>query len=160
ELTELLVRLRILRADQLQPLKRDSRFTDARSLSKELLQRGWLTAYQVNQILLGRGAELVLGQYLVLERLGEGGTGQVFKARHLNRDRVVALKVIRRELLADAEVVQRFQREIQLISALAHPNVVRAFDAGPMGSAQVLVMEYVEGADLDRLVKHSGPLPV
>jgi serine/threonine-protein kinase len=162
ELGELLGRCRILNAAQLQQLKSDlqPRFPDARALSKELLQRGWLTAYQVNQILSGRGADLLIGQYLVLERLGEGGTGQVFKARHQNMDRTVALKVIRRELLTDSEVVQRFQREVQLISALAHPNVVRAFDAGPIGSAQVLVMEYVEGTDLDKLVKRLGPLPV
>jgi serine/threonine-protein kinase len=161
-LVEAVRRCRLLSPPQLDELTRglSGRFADARALARELLQRGWLTAYQVNQLLLGRGADLQIGQYLVLERLGEGGTGQVFKARHQNMNRVVALKVIRRELLADAEVVQRFYREIQVISKLAHPSVVHAYDAGPIGRAHVLVMEYVEGTDLDRLVKQSGPLPV
>jgi serine/threonine-protein kinase len=136
------------------------RFSDPRSLAKELLQRGWVTPYQVNQLLQGRGHELVLGPYMLLERLGEGGAGQVFKARHQRMNRTVALKVIRKELLADSEVVSRFYREIQVVSQLTHPNVVHAYDAGPIGRTHVLVMEFVEGIDLGRLVKQSGPLPV
>jgi serine/threonine-protein kinase len=136
------------------------RFTDPRSLARELLQRGWLTPYQVNQLLQGRGQQLVLGPYMLLERLGEGGAGQVFKARHQRMNRTVALKVIRKELLADPEVVSRFYREIQVVSQLTHPNVVHAYDAGPIGPTHVLVMEFVEGIDLGRLVKQSGPLPV
>src|SRR5262249_51548490 len=100
------------------------------------------------------------GSYLIVERLGEGGAGQVFKARHLKMDRVVALKVIRKELLADAEVVGRFYREIQILSQLDHPNVVRAYDAGPAGPTHFLAMEFVEGTDLGKLVKKGGPLPV
>ena len=75
-------------------------------------------------------------------------------------NRVVALKVIRRESLADAEAVGRFYREIQVVSQLDHPNVVHAYDAGPVGATHFLAMEYVEGTDLGRLVKQSGPLPV
>src|ERR1700731_857139 len=75
--------------ERLQP-----RFPDPKALAQQLLQRGWLTPYQVNQFFLGRAGDLVLGSYIVLERLGEGGTGQVFKARHLHMNRIVALKVI------------------------------------------------------------------
>jgi serine/threonine protein kinase len=140
---------------------------DSRVLARTLLQRGWLTPYQVNQLLQGRGQELLLGPYLLLERLGEGGAGQVFKARHQKMGRVVALKLIRKELLADAEIVSRFYREIQVLSQLNHPNVVHAFDAGPLPPARgtpvpathFLAMEYVEGTDLGRLVKQGGPLP-
>jgi serine/threonine-protein kinase len=135
------------------------RFPDPRALGKELLQRGWLTAYQLNQLALGRGAELVMGPYRVLERLGEGGMGQVFKARHLRLERIVALKLIRKELLADQEIVSRFYREIQIISGLEHPNIIRAYDAGPIGPTHFLAMEYVEGTDLQRLVRQAGPLP-
>jgi eukaryotic-like serine/threonine-protein kinase len=137
-----------------------ARFSDPRALAGELLRRDWLTPYQVNQLLRGQGASLVLGPYLVLERLGDGGTGQVFKARHQKLDRLVALKIIRKELLTDPEVVARFYREIQVVSQLDHANVVRAFDAGPLGGGHALVMEYVEGTDLSRLVKESGPLSV
>src|SRR5207253_2163580 len=99
-----------------------------------------------------------LGPYLVLERLGAGGAGQVFKARHQLMQRTVALKVIRRELLTDAEAVSRFHREIQVISQLTDANVVQAYDAGQLGPGYFLAMEYVEGIDLARLVKQSGPL--
>ena len=75
-------------------------------------------------------------------------------------DRIVALKLIRPELLTDPEVVGRFYREVQVLSRLSHPNVVHAYDAGPLGSTHFLVMEYVEGIDLSRLVKQQGPLPI
>src|SRR5437879_1409631 len=58
-------------------------FPEARALARELLRRGWLTAYQINRVFAGKAAELILGQYVLLERLGEGVAGQVFKARHL-----------------------------------------------------------------------------
>ncbi|OAI48954.1 hypothetical protein AYO44_06615 [Planctomycetaceae bacterium SCGC AG-212-F19] len=145
--------------NQAQP-QRQPRLADARTLAKHLLEQNWLTPYQVNQLLLGRGAELVLGPYLLLERLGEGGAGQVFKARHQKMKRAVALKLIRKELLADADVVARFYREIQIVSQLDHPNVVHAYDAGPFGVTHFLAMEFVEGTDLGKLVKQGGPLPV
>jgi serine/threonine-protein kinase len=135
------------------------RFPDPRALGKELLERGWLTAYQLNQLAMGHGADLVMGPYRVLERLGEGGMGQVFKARHQRLERIVALKLIRKELLADQEIVSRFYREIQIISGLEHANIIRAYDAGPIGPTHFLAMEYVEGTDLQRLVRQSGPLP-
>jgi len=152
----------ILERDQLDEAARELqvRFPEPRALARELLQRGWLTPYQVNQLLADSGRSLVLRPYVVLERLGAGGTGQVFKARHQHMQRVVALKVIRPELLADADVVSRFHREIQVASQVSHPNVVHAYDAGDIGGAQTLVLEYVEGISLDQLVKESGPLPV
>jgi serine/threonine-protein kinase len=136
------------------------RFPDSKLLARQLLERGWLTTFQVNQLFLGRGADLVLGPYVLLERLGEGGTGQLFKARHQHMNRVVAVKLIRKELLADREVVGRFHREIQLVSTLSHSNVVHAYDAGPVGANYFLVMEYLEGIDLAQKVKKEGPLPV
>jgi serine/threonine-protein kinase len=140
---------------QLQP-----RLPEPRALARELLARGWLTPYQVNLLLQGRGQDLVLGPYVLLERLGSGGGGQVFKARHSLMQRIAAVKVIRKELLADADVVSRFQREILSISQLTHPNIVQAYDAGVIGAGFYLAMEYVEGIDLARLVKRDGPLAV
>lgn len=135
-------------------------FSEARALAKELLQRGWLTPYQVNQLLTGRGADLTIGRYVVLERLGEGGSGQVYKARDRTMKRIVALKLIRPELLSEPEVLGRFYREIRVISQLTHPNIIHAFDAGPLGAGHCLIMEYIPGINLDQLVKQSGPLPV
>jgi serine/threonine-protein kinase len=136
------------------------RFSEPRTLIQALLQRGWLTPYQANRLLQGRVGELLLGPYLLLDRLGEGGAGQVFKARHQKMNRLAAVKMIRPELLADDEAVSRFYREIHVIAQLHHPNVVHAFDAGPAAGTHFLAMEYVEGTDLGRLVKQGGPLPV
>src|SRR5262249_31906825 len=103
------------------------RSAGAKAVAGDLVQRGWLAPYQANHLLQGRFQDLVLGAYLILERLGEGGAGQVFKARHQKMDRVVALKIIRPELLTDAEAVNRFQREMEVLSRLDHVNVVHAY---------------------------------
>src|SRR5262245_35890360 len=89
------------------------RFSEPRALAKELVARGWLTPYQVNLLMQHRSAELKLGAYLLIERLGEGKRGQVFKARHQKMGRMVALKIIRKELLADSDAVQRFYQEVE-----------------------------------------------
>jgi serine/threonine-protein kinase len=96
-LTETIGRTALLTAAQYTELsqKLQPRYQDPRALAKELLGRGWLTSYQLNQVFRGRTSELVLGPYVLLERLGEGGSGQVFKARHQHMNRIVALKLIR-----------------------------------------------------------------
>ncbi len=132
--------------------------TDLRALARDLVRRDWLTAYQVNQLMLGRESDLLLGSYLLLERLGEGGMGQVFKARHQKLGRVVALKLIRPDRLGNAQAVKRFRREIQAAATLTHPNIVLAFDADQVGETHFFVMEYVEGVDLSCLVKDEGKL--
>jgi serine/threonine protein kinase len=138
-----------------------TRFPDPKALARELIQRGWLTPYQANQLLQGRGPGLVLGSYTLLERVGEGGMGQVFKARHWKLGKVVALKLIRKERLGNPAAIKRFQREVRAVAALSHPNIVLAYDADQIGGTHLLVMEFVEGAtDLARLVKKNGPLPI
>jgi RNA polymerase sigma factor (sigma-70 family) len=136
-----------------------TRFPDSHALVRDLLQRGWLTPFQANLLLQGRAAELIVGAYLLLERIGQGGAGDVYKVRHQHMERIVALKVIKKELVADPEVMARFLREVKVASQMAHPNVVHAYDAGPYGGNYFLAMEYVEGTDLARLVKEKGPLP-
>jgi eukaryotic-like serine/threonine-protein kinase len=136
------------------------RHTDPRLLAKELLQRGWLTPFQINQVFLGRGAELVLGSYLLLQRIGEGSMGQVFKARHQKHGRIVALKAIRKDRLAQPNALKRFLREIKAAARLSHPNIVLAYDADETTRPPFFVMEFIEGADLSKLVKQNGPLPV
>jgi serine/threonine-protein kinase len=136
------------------------RLPDARHLARELLQRNLLTPYQANQLLTGKGASLLIGGYLLLERLGEGGMGQVYKARHPRLHRVVALKVIRPELLTNPVAVERFCREIRLAAKLSHPNVVRAYDADQVGGSFHFAMQYLDGQDLARQVEKEGPLAV
>src|SRR5262249_8564233 len=94
------------------------------------------------------------------ERLGEGGMGQVFKARHRKLGRVVALKLIRKDRLAGPESVRRFYHEIRAASRLVHPNIVHAEDADEIGVLQFFAMEFVDGTDLAKLAKEHGPLPV
>src|SRR6266508_1377402 len=152
----------LLEPQQLEELGRlpEARNPDARALARVLLQRGWLTRFQVTLAAQGRAKELEVGPYLLLDRLGEGGMGQVFKARHRHMDRVVALKIIRKEKLASADAVKRFYQEVQAAARLHHPNIVLAYDAGQAGSTHFLSMELVEGTDLAKLVKDKGPLPV
>src|SRR5262249_4591973 len=162
ELVEALREYGLLDSTQLADLQREVplHFPEARALGRELLRRDWLTPYQLNQLLQEHGRQLVLGSYILLARLGEGGMGQVFKAQHRKLGRVVALKVILKERLASAEAARRFTREIAAASQLSHPNVVLAYDAGEADGRLFFAMEYVEGTDLYRLVKAGGPLPV
>jgi serine/threonine protein kinase len=132
--------------------------SDPRALARELVRRNWATVYQVNQVLAGRGQELLLGQYLLLERLGEGGMGQVFKARHRKMNRIAALKVMRRDKLNSSEAVRRFFREVQAAATLDHPNIVAAYDADEVDGTYFFAMEYVDGDDLGQLVKERGPI--
>ena len=86
--------------------------------------------------------------------------GSVYKARHSRMDRLVALKVLSKQALSSKEAVARFQREVKASGKLSHPNIVTSFDAGEQDGIHYLVMEYVEGTNLDDLVADSGPLSV
>jgi RND family efflux transporter MFP subunit len=101
-----------------------------------------------------------LGEYQVLEELGHGGMGRVYKARHTKLDRVVAVKVLPRGRLADPQAITRFEREMRAIGQLAHPNIVQAYDAREIDGTPLLIMEFVDGLDLAEIVRRSGPLPL
>src|SRR5271166_3109548 len=113
DFTDCLRRCRLLEVAQLDEMTRQllPRFPDPKALARELVRRGWLTPYQANQLFQGHGDELLLGSYVILDRLGEGGMGQVFKARNWKLGTVVALKLIRKDKLASEVAVRRFQRE-------------------------------------------------
>jgi formylglycine-generating enzyme required for sulfatase activity/serine/threonine protein kinase/WD40 repeat protein len=101
-----------------------------------------------------------LGEYQLLEKLGEGGMGAVYKARHTRLDRIVALKVLPKSRTADRQAVARFEREMKAVGRLDHPNIVRAMDAREIEGTMFLVMEYVDGLNLADLAKRVGPLPI
>ena len=156
-----LIQSQLLDADQRDDVLRlQETLREPRELAQELLRRDWLTPYQINQIFQGKGRGLTMGPFILLERLGEGGMGQVFKARQKMLNRVVALKVIRKECLDNPKVILRFQREIRAAGQLSHPHIVRAYDADQVNGNYYIAMEFIDGADLARLVKDNGPLRV
>jgi tRNA A-37 threonylcarbamoyl transferase component Bud32 len=99
-------------------------------------------------------------RYRVVRLLGVGGMGAVYEAEHRVMRRPVALKVIKRAYTASAAARERFRREVRTAARLSHPNIVTTHDAEDAGETHFLVMEYVEGTDLGRLVQEGGPLPV
>ncbi|HTU23654.1 MAG TPA: serine/threonine-protein kinase [Gemmataceae bacterium] len=98
--------------------------------------------------------------YEILSELGRGGMGIVYKARQTQCDRLVALKVFRKERLAHPEALRRFRREAQAAARLSHPNIVVVYESDQDGDTHFLAMEYVPGLTLQMLVEHNGPLPV
>ncbi|MBC7815755.1 MAG: serine/threonine protein kinase, partial [Planctomycetaceae bacterium] len=138
----------------------EKRPNDGEALARELVKQKKLTKFQAEQIYAGKEKSLTLGNYLLLDKLGQGGMGMVLKARHKRMARVVALKVMSPAAVKSADAVKRFHREVQTAAKLTHPNIVTAFDADEAKGTHFLVMEYVEGDDLSQLVKKHGPLSV
>jgi serine/threonine protein kinase len=129
---------------------------DDASLASKLVDLGRINRWQAEQLKVGR-AKFNLGPYQVIDAIGQGGMGQVFKAEHRLMGRVVAVKVLPRHR-STPEAVASFTREIRAQAQLDHPNLVRAFDAGHDGNVYFLVTEYVPGADLRKLVRARGKL--
>ncbi len=132
-----------------------------------LIQHNLLTEYQASCLDRGPSFGLVLGNYRVLDHLGTGGMGSVFKAEHIRLRRLVAIKVLHTSLYQDPRTLQRFSREIRAVARLRHPNVVAALDVGETAGPSVhvptvhyFVMEYVPGQDLENLITSQGPLPL
>ncbi|HEY2154259.1 MAG TPA: protein kinase, partial [Isosphaeraceae bacterium] len=141
--------------DNLPPGKRPR---DARGLARELVTAKRLTAYQAGAICQGKAKGLAIGRYVVLDKLGAGGMGVVFKAEQKKLHRVVALKILPPSITREPEAVVRFHREAEAAAKLDHPNLVRAIDADEAGGMHFLVMEFVDGRDLGKLVRQRGPL--
>ena len=133
---------------------------DAISLGHVFVSTGALTDYQLDALCRGRHAALRVGNYDILDKLGAGGMGTVYKARHRRMKRIVALKVLSAAACQDEAFVQRFQREVETIARLVHPNVVTAYDADEADIGHYLAMEFVNGRDLTAHVRKSHPLPV
>jgi serine/threonine-protein kinase len=152
---------RLLTADQLAPaLDRYGEEGPSGPVADFLVGAGLLTPFQVRYLLEGKGEELVLGQYRLLDEIGQGGMGKVFKAHHAVMDRIVAVKVLAPDLDPQPHARTWFDREVRLVTQLHHPNIVMAYDANVVGGRRFLVMEYVEGENLDSLVRRQGPLPI
>lgn len=129
----------------------------ARDLARALVRHNLLTRWQAGQLLAGR-TEFHWGKYRLVDFLGRGGMGSVFLAWHTMMNRPVALKAIARDLVKDPAALERFLVEARAAAALDHPNIVHAYDVATEGDRYYLVMEYVEGRDLQRIVEQEGPL--
>ena len=101
-----------------------------------------------------------LGEYDLLEELGGGGMGRVFKAVQRRMNRTVALKLLPQSLVQSPESVERFRREVQALARLSHPNIVAVHDAGAADGTHFYVMDLVDGDDLARLIREHGSMPV
>jgi len=134
---------------------RDAVLTDA-VLAEQLVRSGVLTAFQARELLAGK-TRFRLGRYLVIDELGRGGMGQVFKAEHELMGRHVAIKVLPR-VKSTPESEAAFRREMRILGRLDHENLVRAFDAGHDAMVYYLVTELVPGIDLRRQIRKYGPL--
>ena len=115
-----------------------------------------MNAWQAKQLLDGR-TKFTLGPYRIVDSIGQGGMGQVFKAEHSVLGRTVAIKVLPRDK-STPEAIANFTREIQALAKLDHPKLVRALDEGHDGNVYYLVTEFVPGTDLRKLVRRDGPL--
>ena len=132
---------------------------EAQELARQLVKQGAITRWQAMQLAQGRDA-FYLGKYLLLDQIGAGGMGAVFKARQRGFERLVAIKLIKKEALADPQAHDRFLREIATLGAVNHPIIVKAYDADQTGDQTYLVMEYVEGKDLKTWIGEFGRLPL
>ena len=135
-----------------------ARFADAATLARYLVQKKLLTRWQAGQLLIGR-TSFALGKYQLLDLLGRGGMGKVFLARHTMMNRTVALKLISEQWCKDSAALERFLNEARAAAALDHPNLVHAYNVDTEGDRYYMVLEYVEGEDLQRRVESEGPLP-
>jgi serine/threonine-protein kinase len=131
----------------------------AASAAESLLSAGVLTAYQARKVRIGRAAELLFGPFFVLDKIGEGGMGKVYKAVHVPVRRVIALKVVRPQLMTNRVVIRRYKREAAAAAALDHTNIVSLYDADEVNGRYYIAMEYVDGLDLSRMMKEYGNPP-
>lgn len=150
----------ILSSDALRTLPPETAAEAPDRAAERLVADQVLTSFQAQALLEGNAENLILEDYILLDKLGEGGMGVVYKARHRRMDRLVALKVLPPAAMQSPDAIKRFHREVQTAAKLVHPNIVAAYDAREANGVHFLVMELVEGRNLAQIVRGDGPLPV
>jgi eukaryotic-like serine/threonine-protein kinase len=158
----------VRRSDLVEPARLDSFLAQShldtrlpecpKEFARLLTHEGLLTAFQAFQLLKGRWRGFTVGKYRILDWIGSGGMGQVYLAEHCVLHRLVALKVLPLEMASDPWFLESFYKEAQTVAALDHPNIVRAYDIDQAGNLHFLVMEYVDGATFQHIVKPEAPL--
>lgn len=121
---------------------------------------GPLSEAPTGLLVTGSPADRIGGRYTLLGLLGVGGMGSVYRALDVELDEVVALKMLRQDLVNEPGMLERFRREVKLARRVTHKNVARVFDIGEHGPDKFLTMEYVEGDPLSTLVTRQGALPL
>jgi len=132
--------------------------TDSRKLANQLIQREIITSWQADKILEGRHKGFFLGKYKLLGHIGSGGMSTVYRAAHVLMHRQAAIKVLPKSRVEDSSYLARFYQEAQAAARLDHRNIVRIYDVDNEGDVHYIVMEFIDGPDLQRLVKQDGPL--
>ena len=172
ELLDRLLDSKLIQPEDWQELSGDRQVHISSATTKdELLSRlantRLLTDYQACRVRAGTTFGLILGNYRVLDRIGAGGMGVVFKAEHILMRRMVAIKVLPLSRDQDTRLLLRFLAEMRTVASLQHPNIVTAMDAGQNNPTEpnlpvlhYLVMEFVSGQDLEELVIEHGALDV
>ena len=128
---------------------------DSHEFLKQLFRKKKITRWQAGQLSAGN-TSFFLGKYKLVELIGAGGMGRVFRAEHITMNRSVALKIIAKELVTDADAQKRFLNEARAIASLNHPNIVHAYSVDKEGDRYYIVMEFVEGTDLEKTVEKNG----
>lgn len=124
----------------------------------QMVAAGLLTEWQSKKLLAGKYRGFRLGKYKLLGEVGKGGMSAVYLAEHILMRRQVAIKVLPKARVKDASYLDRFRLEARAVAKLDDPHIVRAFDIDNDGDTHYIVMEYVDGPDLHRVVSQNGPL--
>lgn len=150
----------------LQDRERIESISESDDILDAMQRRHLLTQFQADAVRKGAGSEIILGQYRLLELLGQGGMGTVYRAEHMHLRREVAVKVMARAAEGNQRMVNRFYAEARAVARLQHPNIVTCFDAGRIRRPgptplfrDYFVMELIHGQDLFALVRDKGALP-
>ena len=127
-------------------------------LAEDLVKANLLSNWQMDQILKGKYRGFRLGKYALQNHIGTGGMSTVYLSEHPIMRRPVAIKVLPKSRVSKSSYLERFELEARAVATLDHPNIVRAYDIDNDGDTHYIVMEYVEGMDLQRMVEQNGPL--
>lgn len=144
--------------DKLKAKYGDDLPVDANKIADAMRKAGLVTQWHTDKLLTGKYKGFFLGRYKLLGHIGSGGMSSVYLAEHTRMHDKRAIKVLPRTRVKDATYLARFQLEAKAIASLNHPNIVSAFDIDNEGDTHFIVMEYVDGVDLQVLVRRDGPL--
>lgn len=157
ELMQNLEQSGILRPEELSAARRVMRETPtSRMMARRLVVKGLLTRWQAGQLLVG-WTRLRLGNYRLCRQVGRGAYGRVFLAEHISMHRDVAIKTLSRRFTQQSDIVDRFLNDAREAAALDHRNLVHVLDVDAADDQYYMVMEYVVGLNLQRLVERDGP---